>query len=218
MEFQDKITFYMKRRRITGLELSKLCDISPQYFTNIKKGRKIPTFKLLNLMIGNLALLDSEKLEVIELWKKAKDPQYSLEQKKAESEIIEVPVVGKVSAGRGYLNFENIEGTTPFVSNSVVDYSKCFAMYVEGDSMEPKIKDGSEIVINPNISSFEANLNKIVVADLNEETFVKVLKIVDNRLYLESINDRYPDIPVRRSDDLRIVGKVVEIRYQEFLK
>lgn len=218
MEFQEKITFYMKRKKITGLELSRLCDISPQYFTNIKRGRKIPTFKLLNLMIGNLALLDSEKREIVELWKKAKDPHYLGEKKVESSSIIEVPIVGKVSAGRGYLNFENIEGTTPFLQNKFVDYSKCFAMFVEGDSMEPKIKDGSEIVINPVINTFEANLNKIVVADLNEETFVKILKIVDNRLYLESINERYPDIPVKRSDDLRIVGKVVEIRYQEFLK
>lgn len=218
MDFKDKINFYMKRKKITGLDLSKLCDISPQYFTNIKKGRKIPTFKLLNQMLSNLSLLDWEKEEIVELWKKAKDPDYSIEVKKSECEIIEVPLVGKVSAGRGYLNFESSGNSIPFISSSKVDYSKCFAMTVEGDSMEPKIRDGSDIVVDPSINGLEPSLNKIVVADLNEETYVKILKLVDNRLCLKSINPDYPDIPIRKTDDLRVVGKVVEIRYQEFLK
>ncbi|MGL4254148.1 MAG: LexA family transcriptional regulator [Fusobacteriaceae bacterium] len=208
----------MKRKKITGLELSKLCDISPQYFTNIKKGRKIPTFKLLNQMLSNLSLLDWEKEEVIEIWKKAKDPEYSIGIKKNECEIIEVPLVGKVSAGRGYLNFESSGNSIPFINSSRLDYSKCFAMTVEGDSMEPKIRDGSDIVVDPAVNNLESNLNKIVVADLNEETYVKILKLVDNRLCLQSINPDYPDIPVRKSDSLRVVGKVVEIRYQEFVK
>lgn len=222
MEFKDKIIYHMKRKNIKGLELSRLCEISPQYFTNIKKGRKVPTFKLLNSFINNLSLLESEKIELLELWKEAKDPLYKRDEKnlerKFETEIIDVPLVGKVSAGRGYLNFESREAFIPFITNSFIDYSKCFIMLVEGDSMEPKIKDGSEIVVNPTVNAVEQNLNKIVVANLNDETYVKILKINNNRLFLESINPKYSDIPVKTSDILRIVGKVVEIRYREYLK
>lgn len=222
MDFKDKIIYHMKRKNINGLEISKLCEISPQYFTNIKKGRKVPTFKLLNSMISNLSLLDSEKEELLELWKQLKDPLYKREEKTLETvsncEIIHIPLVGKVSAGRGYLNFEARDEFIPFFNNSFVDYSKCFIMLVEGDSMEPKIRDGSEIVVNPEINSVELNLNKIVVANLNDETFVKILKINNNRLYLESINPNYSDIPVKTTDSLRIIGKVVEVRYSEFFK
>ena len=40
--------------------------------------------------------------------------------------------------------------------------------------MEPRIKDGSEIIVDTTKNSLEENLNKIVVCNLNDEAYVKI--------------------------------------------
>jgi len=91
-------------------------------------------------------------------------------------------------------------------------------MEVEGDSMEPRIRDGSEIIVDTTRINPEENLNKIVVANLNDEAYVKLLKLNKNKLILESINEKYPNISIGSTDDFNIVGRVVEVRYREVLK
>ncbi|WP_372713316.1 S24 family peptidase [Ilyobacter sp.] len=56
------------------------------------------------------------------------------------------------------------------------------------------------------------------MSNLNDEAYVKVLKLNKNKLVLESINDKYSNIAIKSTDDFNIVGRMVEIRYREILK
>ncbi len=58
----------------------------------------------------------------------------------------------------------------------------------------------------------------VLVSNLNDEAYVKVLKINKNKLVLESMNDKYSSIAIKSTDDFNIVGIVIEIRYREILK
>ena len=219
MNFQEALKNYMKRSSIKGKDLAIKCGISPQYITDIRSGRRTPTFQVLNSILDELKLLKDERYEFLELWKEAKDKSYSRSNaKNIVGEVIELPVVGSASAGPGKLNFENPEKYTPVITYEGMSYSKCFIMKVEGDSMEPRIRDGSEIIVDTTKINLEENLNKIVVSNLNDEAYVKVLKLSKNKLVLESINDKYPNIAIKSTDDFNIVGRVVEIRYREVLK
>ena len=219
MNFQEVVKKYMKRSSTKGKDLAAKCGVSPQYITDIRSGRRTPTFQVLNFMLDELKLLEDEKDEVLELWKEAKDENYSRSNaKEVNGEIIQIPVVGSASAGPGKLNFEDPEKYLSVITCNGMSYSKCFVMEVEGDSMEPKIRDGSEIIVDTTRIELEENLNKIVVITLNGEAYVKVLKLRKNKLILESINDKYPNIPIRGTDDFNISGRVVEVRYREVLK
>jgi phage repressor protein C with HTH and peptisase S24 domain len=219
MNFQERIKIYMKRSSVKGKELAVKCQISPQYLSDIRSGRRTPTFHIFNLILDNLKLLEDERNELLELWKESKDKNYSRSNvKNVIGEIIKLPIVGTASAGPGKLNFENPEKHSPVITYEGMSYSKCFIMKVEGDSMEPRIKDGSEIIVDTNKNTLEENLNKIVVFNLNDEAYVKVLKLNKNKLVLQSINDKYPNIAIKSTDDFNIVGRVVEVRYRELLK
>lgn len=219
MNFQEAVKKYMKRSYTKGKDLAVKCGISPQYITDIRSGRRIPTFQVLNSILDELGLLKDERDEVLELWKEAKDKNYSRSNaREIEGEIIKLPVAGSASAGPGKLNFEDPEKYLSVITSKGMSYSKCFVMEVEGDSMEPRIRDGSEIIVDTTRINPEENLNKIVVANLNDEAYVKVLKLKKNKLILESINDKYPNISIGSTDDFNIVGRVVEVRYREVLK
>ncbi len=218
MKFQEAIKLYMKKRHIKGKDLADSSGVSPQYITDIRSGRRIPTFKVLNQMLDAMNLLEVEKQELLELWKESKDINYSKSNtREPEGEIVSLPVVGSASAGPGKLNFEDPEKYLFVISNRGQNYSRCFVMEVDGDSMEPKIKDGSEIIVDTSIVGIEDNLNKIVVMNLNDEAYVKVLRLHKNKLVLESINEKYEKISIRSTDTFNVVGRVIEVRYSEIL-
>lgn len=219
MNFQEAVKKYMKRSSIKGKELAAKCKISPQYITDIRSGRRTPTFQVLNSILDELKLLEDERDEILELWKETKDRNYFRSNaKEITGEIIKLPVVGSASAGPGKLNFEDPEKYLYVITSRGINYSKCFVMEVEGDSMEPKIRDRSEIIVDTTRINLEENLNKIVVANLNDEAYVKVLKLNKNKLVLESINEKYHNISINSTDVFNIVGRVIEIRYREVLK
>ena len=134
MNFQERLKIYMKRSSITGKDLAVKCQISPQYLSDIRSGRRTPTFHIFNLILDQLKLLDDERYEMLELWKESKDENYSRSNvKNVIGKIIELPVVGTASAGPGKLNFENPEKHSPVITCENMSYSKCFIMKVEGD-------------------------------------------------------------------------------------
>ncbi len=49
----------------------------------------------------------------------------------------------------------------------------------------------------------------VLVSNLNDEVYVKVLKINKNKLVLEKINDKYSSIAIKSTDDFNIVGIVI---------
>lgn len=74
---------------------------------------------------------------------------------------------------------------------------------VNGDSMEPAYKDGDIVFIHKQDEPVREG--EIGVFSLNGEGYMKRL----GHKELESLNPKYPAIPIRRYDDLRCFGKVL---------
>ncbi len=60
----------------------------------------------------------------------------------------EVPIIGPVSAGAGFEAIDN-EADYPHIASDTKD-ANAYAVYVEGDSMEPVYKAGDVLVVEPN--------------------------------------------------------------------
>lgn len=100
---------------------------------------------------------------------KTGSPQSSLLQANHE-EILSVPLLGKVAAGRPLESFEHNE-FLQVPPSLVKNHSKTFALKVVGQSMiEDGIFDGDVILVQEQKS---ANNGEIVVADINEAATVK---------------------------------------------
>lgn len=121
-------------------------------------------------------------------------------------ELIDVPIIGKVTAGQPILAVENIEDTFPvpldFAQNSTV-----FMLRVRGDSMvEAGILDRDLVLVKQQTT---ANNGEIVVALLGDEATVKTFYKEKDYIRLQPENQYLEPIIVK--DNLSILGKVVGV-------
>ena len=122
------------------------------------------------------------------------------------TDYIMIPLYESISAGYGASNSEFIEMIPVFgLKKNGTTY---FAVKVEGDSMEPKIPNGSTIIIKKDI---QIENGEIGAFNLNDENFVKQKKVVKDKLILHSFNLAYDDKLVNEYDDFKEYGKVVKV-------
>lgn len=84
-----------------------------------------------------------------------------------------------------------------------------FFVKVEGDSMiEANIFSGDILIVD---RSLDASDKKIVIASLMGEFTVKRIRILNNEIFLEAENPKYPSIKVTKEMDFEIFGVVTYI-------
>ena len=123
-----------------------------------------------------------------------------------EKELIDIPIVGKVTAGMPILATENIEDMFQIPINYVKHNNDLFILKVTGDSMiEAGILDGDLAIIEQkNIATNGA----IVVALIENEATIKRFFKENGFIRLQPENKNYEPIIV---EDCSILGKLVGI-------
>lgn len=123
-----------------------------------------------------------------------------------EKELIDIPIVGKVTAGMPILATENIEDMFQIPINYVKHNNDLFILKVTGDSMiEAGILDGDLAIIEQkNI----ATNGDIVVALIENEATIKRFFKENGFIRLQPGNKNYEPIIV---EDCSILGKLVGI-------
>lgn len=109
------------------------------------------------------------------------------------------PVVSWASAGIGGDFSDLAEHLDEFVETDCSD-PNCYALIVEGKSMEPELRAGDRIVIAPNM---EAKSGDVVVARLAEsgQVFLKVLEFLKSgKVKLSSYNKDFREIELSREE------------------
>jgi repressor LexA len=131
-----------------------------------------------------------------------------------DSEVVEVPVVGKVAAGAPILAEENITDHVridSFLLGGGANARKVFGLRVSGDSMiGDGIFDGDYIFVRKQI---QAMPGEIVVALIEDEATVKRFYPEEDRIRLQPSNPRLQPIYIRREDfrETSILGVVVGV-------
>jgi len=120
--------------------------------------------------------------------------------------MINIPIVGKVTAGNPILAVENIEDTFPMPANFIGSNDDLFILSVKGESMiDAAILDDDYIVVK---KQAHASNGDIVVALIEEEATVKRFFKEKDRFRLQPENKFMEPIYVR---DVSILGKVVGV-------
>lgn len=118
-------------------------------------------------------------------------------------ELVNVPIVGQVTAGQPILAVENIEGYFPLPPEYLHNKST-FMLKVKGESMiNVGIYDGDLILVEEQPT---ASNNEIVVALVDDSATVKRFFKEDGHFRLQPENDFMEPIIV---DDVSILGKVI---------
>lgn len=118
-------------------------------------------------------------------------------------ELINVPIIGTVTAGQPILATENIESYFP-ITPDFVKNKQVFMLKVKGESMiNAGIHDGDLVLVEQTASAMNGD---IVIALLEESVTVKRFFKEDGHFRLQPENDFMDPIIV---DDVEVIGKVV---------
>ena len=121
--------------------------------------------------------------------------------------VLPIPVVGRVAAGLPLLAVENVDGHVA-VDQSFLPSGEVFSLRVTGESMRDEgIKDGDLVLVKKQES---ATRGDIVVAVIGEEATVKKFYPDRGRVRLEPANPDFgPIIVDKNAPGFFIAGKVV---------
>jgi len=121
--------------------------------------------------------------------------------------IVPIPVVGRVAAGLPLLAVENVDGHVA-VDQSFLPSGEVFSLRVAGESMRDEgIKDGDLVLVKKQDSAMKGD---IVVAVIGEEATVKRFYPDRGRVRLEPANPDFgPIIVDKNAPGFFIAGKVV---------
>ena len=122
-----------------------------------------------------------------------------------QRELVDVPIIGKITAGEPILAVENITDTFP-IPIDFVGNSESFMLTVRGESMiEAGILDGDYILVK---RQSNANNGEIVVALIGEEATVKTFYKETDHISLQPENHTMDPIIVPNCE---ILGKVAGV-------
>lgn len=126
-----------------------------------------------------------------------------------KKEMINIPIVGKVTAGLPILATENIEDTFPLPLEYIKHNKELFMLRVTGESMiNVGINNGDLAIIEKTES---AENGEIIVALIDNEATIKTFYKEDGHIRLQPENDTMDPIIVK---DCSVLGKLVGIYRQ----
>lgn len=221
-------TFLKKRRETLGYsqnKLAKLIGITQSYYNTIERGevKNPPSEEILDKMAEILQLSDKETKNFKFLAAVERTPAIILEELKKLAKLeknsvkpvvvpeikdIEkyIPLYSRISAGIGVFTDE---APVDFISiPGVRNIETLFAVNVKGDSMEPTIKDSSIILCRRGVEVRNGEIGAFIV---NDESYVKRLKVTGNYIALISDNPNYQPIYIGPGEEFRVVGKVLKV-------
>lgn len=118
--------------------------------------------------------------------------------------VRDIPLLGRVPAGKPFLSEENIEGLLTITDD--ISSGQLFALEVKGDSMiDAGILDGDRVIVK---QQGTAENGEIVCALIEGEATLKRFYKKDGIITLKAENEKYQPITVSQGD-FRIVGRVV---------
>ena len=132
-------------------------------------------------------------------------PEVELKDFYGGKEMVEVPVIGKITAGEPILAVENVTDTFP-IPIDFVGNSESFMLTVRGESMiEAGILDGDYILVKKQNT---AENGQIVVALIGDEATVKTFYKEKDHIRLQPENSTMDPIIVPMCE---ILGKVAGV-------
>ena len=186
-EIGKKIATFRKERKMSQTDLANELGITKQTIIKYEAEKNsIPIDTLSH--IANIFKIPIESF--------FSDTNEYVNEISEKTNFKKIPIISKVSAGLG--TFGSISKKADF------------ATLIDGDSMEPKIEDGSLVLVHQNLILDNGDIG---IFYLNEEVFCKKFSKdpFTNIITLKSLNKDYSPIVINEDDDFRIIGKVVGV-------
>lgn len=226
--FANNLKYLREKHNMDQLDLAiKLGRKSSSSVSEWEKGKYTPKIGVLNdiaeifnvsitdLMNKDLSLKTESRDGLLRIYDKLKPNRQKIVYETAEQQyneqnnVIELPtnneveIHGAVSAGTGEYLLDGKPELVPY-DGEVPPHD--FALVVNGDSMLPLFEDKQIIFVN---KTKDVRSGQIVIADYDQQAYVKKLIKDDNGCRLVSLNRKYDDMPIDDNHEMSIFGVVV---------
>lgn len=199
-EIANNFRRLLKERNKTQVELSNATGIARSTLSDYARAATM-------MKIGNL-----EKIaNFLEVDKSEIDPTFKSMKVVNFSNFVNIPIVGRVSAGVPIFADENITGYMPMLDSMVSRDKEYFILEVEGDSMDLEFGNGSLLLVE---KTCEVENGQIGVIRINgEDATVKKISFNDNSITLIPMSNNPEHLPITYDEErheVAIVGRVIQ--------
>ncbi|WP_123900482.1 S24 family peptidase [Staphylococcus aureus] len=123
-----------------------------------------------------------------------------------ESKLVSYIACDATGAGIGEELYDDILHEEVFFKEDETPSNADFCILVNGDSMEPMLKQGTYAFIKKEDSIKDGTIALVV---LDGVSLIKRVDICEDYINLVSLNPKYDDIKVASFSDIKVMGKVV---------
>ena len=208
VSFKDRLQQAINENNIKPIDLANKTKLSKSLISGYLNGKYLARQDKLSIL--------ANALNVSEAWLMGYDVSMSKQNLKLESNVfpnadsvIEIPVVGKISAGMPLLAVENIVSYAYAPSSQIKQGYTYFYLTVQGDSMNLKFHEGDIILVQ---KQSDLENDEIGVILINGEATVKKYKNENGLIILQPMSTN-PEHQVQiynpREKDIEIIGKVI---------
>lgn len=120
-----------------------------------------------------------------------------------------IPVLGEIACGEPIDAEENITEYRS-VAQDRLPSGKVFYLQAKGNSMEPRIPDGSYVLCREQPDVENGEIAAVLVNGDEEATLKKVIKQND-MILLQALNEEYAPYIIDSSNPARIIGKAIQV-------
>ncbi|API89396.1 hypothetical protein BKP56_09080 [Marinilactibacillus sp. 15R] len=124
-------------------------------------------------------------------------------------EMVKIPVLGTIACGEPIDAIENVSEYRSLLRESMPS-GELFYLEAQGDSMEPKIANGSYVLCRKQEDVETGEIAAVLVNGDQETTLKKVIKQGETIL-LVALNESYSPYIITQDNPARIVGKALRV-------
>lgn len=208
VSFKDRLQQAINENNIKPIDLANKTKLSKSLISGYLNGKYLARQDKLSIL--------ANALNVSEAWLMGYDVSMSKQNLKLESNVfpnadsvIEIPVVGKISAGIPLLAVENIVSYAYAPSSQIKQGYTYFYLTVQGDSMNLKFHEGDIILVQ---KQSDLENDEIGVILINGEATVKKYKNENGFIILQPMSTN-PEHQIQiynpKEKDIEIIGKVI---------
>lgn len=200
----QKIKYYRKLRRMTQKELGERVGVKHNTISSYENGINEPEQDLL------FKIADVLDININELFPPT---NYDVTNVKiaVQSDMVRIPVIGTIACGDPILADENIIGYRYHLRDRLPK-GQTFYLTAKGDSMEPKIPNGSDVLIRLQEDVEDGEIAAVLVNGDTEATLKRVKKQGDI-VMLVAENSAYAPYIITENNPARILGKAVGVSF-----
>ncbi|HDZ5976211.1 TPA: helix-turn-helix transcriptional regulator [Staphylococcus aureus] len=227
----NKIRYYRTKLNLTQDQLGEKLNTKKATISNYETGYRTPKqddlfeiAHILNISIDDLfPTRNNKKNDITSIYNKLTPPRQENvlnyaneqldEQNKVtsidgykESKLVSYIACGATGAGIGEELYDDILHEEVFFKEDETPSNADFCILVNGDSMEPMLKQGTYAFIKKEDSIKDGTIALVV---LDGVSLIKRVDICEDYINLVSLNTKYDDIKVASFSDIKVMGKVV---------